>query len=309
MPTETPVPTPAAMSGRIAFSIDDGGGHFDIWAVELPDDEPFQVIQRARQPSFSKDGRLLVNLENSTYGNHIGVLDSNYAWSGEVSISPEDGFPFWNPDSNLYVFSNPQLLFDPNTGDPLPHVFMPCSMRPPWEEADVKCQDIKSWGKVGIGEYPVWTDDNRIAYFDFTGEDGIYVVSGVSSLWESGSVGQPQLLVKCNGRPNDTQGFQVFFSAGNIDQNWEAYMIDLDGNNLVNLSNSPTSQDGLPTVSPDGNWVAFLSDRDGLWGIWVMPRTGGEPKKIVDYSKINTSPVLWGEGDRHWTFDRISWGP
>ena len=55
--------------------------------------------------------------------------------------------------------------------------------------------------------------------------------------------------------------------------------------------------------------VAFLSDRDGQWGIWVMPRTGGEPKKIVDYSKINTSPVLWGEGDRHWTFDRISWGP
>lgn len=307
--TETPVPTPAPLAGRIAFPIDDGAGHYDVWVFEVPDGEPFIVQPRARQPVFSKDGQLLVNLHDSDRGEHIAWLDANFTWKGEVSDSPYDSHPFWQPDSRRYVFSNPQFLKNPQTGAPLPYVFMPCSMERPFQEQDVRCRDIGTGGKVAPGEYPVWTDDDRIAFFSFEGEDGIYVVNAASGLWESGGVGAPQLLVASNGLPTDTQGFQVFFHAGNIDQNWEAYMIDLDGSNLTNLSNSPTSFDGLPTVSPDGNWVAFVSDRDGKWGIWVVPRTGGEPEKLLDFSKINTNPSPWGTGDRDWTFERISWGP
>ena len=62
-------------------------------------------------------------------------------------------------------------------------------------------------------------------------------------------------------------------------------------------------------MSPDGNWVAFVSDRDGKWGIWAVPRLGGEPIKLVDISKINTNPSPWGIGDRDWTLERLSWGP
>lgn len=310
-PTETPSPTPAPMAGRIAFPVDDGGGHYDVWVFEPPDGDPFLVQAGARQPNFSKEtGQLLVNNQNNSYGEHIGLLDANYSWLGEVSGSPYDSFPYWNPEGTLYTYSNPQMLTDPITGDWLPHVFIPCSLKMPTFEEDLKCRDIGSWGKVAIGEYPVWTEDDRIALFNFEGEDGLYVVNGASKLWQAGGLGPPQPLIACNGRPSDTEGFQVFFSAGNLDQNWEAYMIDLDGNNLVNLSNSPTSQDGLPTVSPDGNWVAFVSDRDGGWGIWAIPRHGGgEPQKLLDYGRINTNPNPWGTGDRHWTLERISWGP
>ena len=306
---EPPTPTPAALSGRIAFPIDDGAGFYDIWIFEVPDGEPFQVHRRGRQPSFSSEGRLLVNNHGSDFGENIGVLDVNYAWLGLVSDTPEDGHAFWHPDGSRYVFSNPKLLIDPLTEQRLPHVFIPCSIRRPSEEDDVKCRDFATFGKVHIGEFPVWTDDDRIAFFNFEGDDGIYVSSGASTLWQAGGLSAPLLLVKGNGRPNDTQGFQVFFSAGNIDQNWEAYSIDLDGSNLINLSNSPVSQDGLPTVSPDGNWVAFVSDRDGLWGIWVVPRTGGEARKLLDLSKINTNPSPWGVDDRDWTFERMTWGP
>jgi hypothetical protein len=201
------------------------------------------------------------------------------------------------------------MLIDPATGGPLPHVFMPCSLQMPKFENDEKCKDIPGRGKVAAGEAPVWTGDDRIAFWTFQGDDGIYVVSGVSTLWLAGGVGQTQLLVLGNGRPSDTDGFQVFFSAGTIDGNWEAYSIDLDGTNLVNLSNAPFFQDGLPAVSPDGAWVAFVSDRDGKWGIWAVPRAGGEPTKLVDISKINTNPSPWGVGDRDWTTERISWGP
>ena len=309
-PTEepTPAPTPAEMSGRIAFSVDDGAGHYDVWVFEVPDGEPFTVQTRARQPNFSNSGQLLVNNQDSSLGEGLGLIDSNYTWLGMVKDVPEDGYPFWHPDGNRYAYSNARALTDPITGDPLPHVFSPCSLQLPKFEAEQKCQDVLSFGKVAIGEAPVWTDDDRIAFFSFEGDDGIYVVNGASNLWQGG-VGSRQPLALGNGRPSDTDGFQVFFSAGNIDQNWEAYSVDLDGSNLTNLSNAEFFQDGLPTVSPDGNWIAFVSDRAGTWGIWAVPRTGGEPVELLDLAKINTNPSPWGTGDRDWTTERISWGP
>lgn len=308
-PAATPTPTLASLSGRIAFPVDDGGGHYDVWVFEVPGGEPFLVQARARQPNFAKDGRLLVNNQENQHGESLSLLDVNYTWLGIVNDSPDDAYPFWQPDGSRYAYSNAQLLLDPSTHAPLSHVFIPCSLQIPALENEVKCRDIRTFGKVIIGEAPVWTDDDRLAFFSFDGDDGIYVVTGASTLWQAGGVGPRQLLVKGNGRPTDTDGFQVFFSAGNIDQNWEAYAIDLDGTNLTNLSNSEFFQDGLPTVSPDGNWVAFVSDRDGKWGIWAVPRSGGEPVKLFDFSKINTNPSPWGVGDRDWTTERISWGP
>jgi hypothetical protein len=308
-PTETLTPTPAPLAGRIAFPVDNGGGRYDVWVVELPAGEPFLVQAGARQPNFSGDGRLLVNLQDSDLGESVGLIDTNYTPLGVINDSPDDAFPYWHPDGQIYSYSNMSLLLDPASGNPLPHVFIPCSLQIPSLENNDKCRDIQTRGKVIVGEAPVWTDDDRIAFFSFEGDDGIYVITSASALWQAGGVGQRQLLVNGNGRPTDTDGFQVYFSAGDIDGNWEAYAIDLDGTNLTNLSNAPLFQDGLPTVSPDGNWVAFVSDRDGSWGIWVVPRSGGEPKKVVDLAKINTNPSPWGVGDRAWMMERLSWGP
>jgi len=308
-PTATIPPAPAPLAGRIAFPVDDGGGFYDVWVVELPAGEPFLVLPRARQPNFSQDGRLLVKTQGSDLGESIGLLDGNYAWLGIVNESPEDSYPFWQPEENRYTYSNSNLVKDPDTAHLAPFIFTACSLQIPRFENSKKCQDTRRWGKIEVGEAPVWTEDDRIAFFSYKGDDGIYFVESASVLREAGGLAPSRLLVRSNGRPTDTAGSQLFFSAGDIDGNWEAYAIDLDGSNLTNLSNSPQAQDGLPTVSPDGNWVAFVSDRDGQWGIWVAPRTGGKPMKVVDISKINTNPNPWGTGDRAWMMERISWGP
>ena len=309
-PTATVRPTPAALSGRIAFPVDDGGGYYDVWVVELPaNDRPFLVQPRARQPNFSNDGRLLVKTQGSDLGESIGLLDSNHTWLGILNESPEDSYPFWDPDGTRYAYSNSNLVKDPDTAHLAPYIFTACSLQIPRFENDLKCQDTRQWGHIEVGDAPVWTADDRIVFFSYKGDDGLYFVESASALRAAGGLGLKQLLVRGNGRPTDTAGFQVFFSAGDIDGNWEAYAIDLDGGNLINLSQSPLSQDGLPTVSPDGHWVAFVSDRDGGWGIWVTSRAGGEPTKVVDYSQINSSPSPWGTGNRAWMLERISWGP
>ncbi len=78
------------------------------------------------------------------------------------------------------------------------------------------------------------------------------------------------------------------------------------GGPAINISASPTSNDGLPAISPDGQWVAFASDRDGgTWAIFVAPVTGGAAQKLLNFPKGNP----WGTGDREWINERISWGP
>ena len=46
------------------------------------------------------------------------------------------------------------------------------------------------------------------------------------------------------------------------DGNFEIYVMDADGSNQVNLTNSAAA-DRRPAWSPDGSKIAFMSDRDG----------------------------------------------
>ncbi len=62
--------------------------------------------------------------------------------------------------------------------------------------------------------------------------------------------------------------------------------------------------DRLETSSLDGQWIAFVSDRNGSWAIWVVPIAGGEPSHLFDLP----SDVPWGTGERAWITERISWG-
>jgi tricorn protease len=46
----------------------------------------------------------------------------------------------------------------------------------------------------------------------------------------------------------------------------------LDARNVVNLTDSPESNEIVPAPSPDGRWVAFFSDRTGNFELYLSPR-------------------------------------
>jgi len=80
--------------------------------------------------------------------------------------------------------------------------------------------------------------------------------------------------------------------------------MNLNGGQVRNLSQSPTSNDGLPAILPDGQWAAFVSDRSGRWAVWVVPTTEGQATKLFDLP----AETPWAEGGRAWFTERISWG-
>lgn len=314
-PGVTPTPKSLPTQGRLAFPVDNGSGRYDIWMIRLPDGEPFVAIQGARQPNFlKKDGRLLANGQNNPSGyEHILMANYNFDQIIQVSGSPYDERPFWDPDGTRLVYENSNLIsgFAGRS-----FIFVQCTLMRPEEEPNQECREVQTFGVLtsGGGELvsisPVWTRDGRhlIAFLGLGGNarTGINIIGSWATKRDLGDQEQPQLLLpQARSLPTDAYSDRLYFFSDSIDGNWEAYSIRTDGSGLINISDSPHSSDGLPTVSPDGQWVAFVSDRDGKWAVYVAPASGGPAQKLFDFPKNNP----WATGDRDWTNERITWGP
>jgi eukaryotic-like serine/threonine-protein kinase len=70
--------------------------------------------------------------------------------------------------------------------------------------------------------------------------------------------------------------------AGRASGNWDIYSLRVGGKNPVNLTKDSIADDTQPVFSPDGEQIAFRSERDG-GGIFVMGASGENVKRIADF--------------------------
>ena len=91
------------------------------------------------------------------------------------------------------------------------------------------------------------------------------------------------------------QGFEqrIVFES-NRDGDWDIYSMDVNGNNLVQLTDHP-ALDGYPACSPDGRRIAFASERGVTHDLYVMDSDG---KNVVRLTRDN-----FLEGRPSWTPD------
>jgi dipeptidyl aminopeptidase/acylaminoacyl peptidase len=64
----------------------------------------------------------------------------------------------------------------------------------------------------------------------------------------------------------------------------------------------PGDAGDYPQPSPDGRWIAFLSDRDGWDHLYVMPATGGEPVQIT-HGHFEAWRPSWSHDSKRIAFD------
>jgi Tol biopolymer transport system component len=111
--------------------------------------------------------------------------------------------------------------------------------------------------------------------------------------------------------PTDLSGIAgVFYRLNQTPAAPEVYRVNLDGAGSLRLTNSP-GNDGLPTWSPDGAHIAFASDREGGWAVWVMSANGSGQRKLFAFpgppeGYVAREPEF---STRGWVEERISWGP
>ena len=70
--------------------------------------------------------------------------------------------------------------------------------------------------------------------------------------------------------------------AARSDGNWDIYFQRVGGKNPINLTKDCSPDDTQPAFSPDGEQIAFRSEREG-GGIFVMGATGESARRLSDF--------------------------
>jgi Tol biopolymer transport system component len=85
------------------------------------------------------------------------------------------------------------------------------------------------------------------------------------------------------------------------DGNFEIYVMNADGSNPVNLTNS-AGDDLDPAFSPDGSRIAFTSSRDGNFEIYVMNADGTNQTRLTMKTAAGEGEVAWSPDGKKLAF-------
>lgn len=285
--TATLTPTAASiagLTGYIAYPVFNGARYNTI-VRDLSTNTVKYSVANARQPDLRGGGYLLVNRE----GGSLLRIDINRGDERAITERDEDARPHWAPSDNRFVLES----FEPDKNITILklHLDNTDQSNPPYVR--------NPNGGTTSGRNALFLADGRIAFNGCASWDA--ATSGNCGIWTMNTDGKGilQLTDQPHDYPSDNVGSQVLFTSDR-DGNWEVY-ITVNSQPARNLTNHP-ARDGLATLSPDGNYIAFVSDRGNQWGIWVMRADGsGQPILLID-------DITFGTGDHDWTTEKISWG-
>src|SRR5499426_1579637 len=69
------------------------------------------------------------------------------------------------------------------------------------------------------------------------------------------------------------------------------WMMNIDGTDARQMTRGEKGETS-PVISPDGHWIAFISDRDGDANLFVISVNGGEARRVTSVS-TGVSDPLW----------------
>ena len=141
--------------------------------------------------------------------------------------------------------------------------------------------------KIGNGNNPDWSPDGQeIAFAD---GDNIFTMRIDGSNEKKIATSPTQFLNRLRWSPDRKQ---ILFTTYRNDGVNHVYLVDSDGNNLMEI-NDPI---GYVCWSPDGKKIAFVKQDSGKpWNevhIWVMNPDGSEPKRLTN-NEGGESDIDW----------------
>ena len=94
------------------------------------------------------------------------------------------------------------------------------------------------------------------------------------------------------GRPCRRDGRRLVF-----DLLGDLYRLDVAGGRAIAITRG-LAFDTQPTYSPDGQWIAFISDRSGAENLWLVRADGSEPRQLSfgDDDTVLVSPAWMPDG-------------
>jgi hypothetical protein len=291
-PVVTATPAPPPLSGKIVYSVFDVAREtYDVYMLDVKTGTSQRVVAEASQPCLRGDGERLAYRSWKSDSRGLWIANVDGVDPKRISNFFEDGLPTWSPDGGNVIF------FSRRESDRRPRLYIVAAA----ENVPDRTLTIG-----GGGEYPSYLPDGGLAFRgDINTRIGLYLgeAEGSNAKFFTDDVSD-------TAPAPSPDGAKIAFMSYERDDNWEVYVINRDGSGLHNLTGN-AANDGLPAWSPNGRYIAFLSDRDGQWAIWLMSADGSNPKSLHPLEGSADGRVLGEEAivSRGWVEERICWSP
>ncbi len=290
-PTDTPTVQPE-LSGHIAVPLM-FGSEPRVYIVGM-DGVDINTLGSARQPAHNPVGDKLV--VNGDGGSMLLLRVTNADGSSPQEFGDQGlnahSHPAWSPDGSQVIYN------DRPTGTDYSIFNRMANDKNPGFGQEV--------GVISIGPifhsnplYPHWSSQGVI----FRGCDSWTGQNNTCGLWlvSDQSAEIKQLTDNVNHLPTDVNNSTVIFS-WREQNDWNIYKLDITSGTITQLTSNPAA-DALGTLSPDGQTVAFLSNRNGGLAVWYVSINGGPATKM-----FGLNPDWGGLRDDGWSEEKLSWG-
>jgi len=261
---------------RMEFRPQNSTGRSELWVAAVDGSTAPRKIYDgdATMPSWSPDGKHIAFNQALTVGSHVTVMTIPVS-GGEPTHVAGDGEeiawnPIWSPDGqHIYYISNRggspniwRIAVDQSSG---------ASRSAP--------QPITTPAAV-VAHLSISADGKRLSYSAITETQNIHRLAFDPVKGEV--IGGPVNLTTGSrfwGNPDPSpNGSEVVFYS-QVQPEGDLYIIRSDGTGLRQLT-SDKATDRVPRWSPDGQWIACFSDRDGHLQIWKIRPDGSDLTRV-----------------------------
>lgn len=236
--------------------------------------------------SYSPDGKRIAynpkgqvywrKYYRGAYATDVWVEDvSTKKFSQLTDFDGLDSWPMWSKDGGIYFVSD-------RDGGGLTNI---------WRVADSggKAEKVTSF-KSGDVRFPSISSDGRVIVFEH--DFGIWKLDTASK-----KATPIKLDIDAETEENDSETMAFASMADDYDlapnarrivisTHGEIFTVPVEEGDIKQLTDS-SARDVNVTYSPDGKWVAFVSDRSGREELYVTAADGmGEPQKLTDIDAL-----------------------
>nr|WP_290666270.1 hypothetical protein [Ardenticatena sp.] len=312
-PTVTPSPSPTreALTGTLLFQVAPGGALYTIGA----DGQGLRQVGVGMDPVWSPDGSRFayVDWRKPWPGLYVANADG----SNPMRLFEDDlvRHPAWSPDGSRIALTwqnGGRLSEEEQCFSVFGTSF--CTTLPADPYWQLGVVDLADGAFQGVPSdphsfSPSWTPDGTALVYRGDNPDPD-VPGGALRRLTLNDGSQETVLGDHYARdPRVCANGMIAFTYWQHDH-WEIYTVAPDGSNLRRLTThsplalDPPPNNAAPAWSPDCRHIAFLSDRDGLWRIYVMDADGGNQRPMFGSALDGLGLTYTGYDDHV-----LSWAP
>jgi TolB protein len=290
---------PTAPKGTLVFQTSVGG---DIYSINA-DGSGLQRITYGMDPTWSPDGKRLALIRwTEPRGVWVVDVETGNEWRAFDWSSPR--WTSWSPEGDEILFSRVMG----GRQEPVEFCFrgfcFTFPANPHW-----KMGVVRSDGSSFFEPKPPQSLTSRAPDWSPAGDRVVF--ADIQGLRVQNLDGSDSFQITADSRDTSPiwspDGNQIAF-VRRMHDHWDLYVVDASGDNLLRLTDTPkkpnseVANSASPVWSPDGNSIAFLTDRTGEWEIWIMGADGSGQRPMFDtaledltleYASLGERAISW----------------